>query len=40
MNNLGVLYENGLGVDEDRARARVCYRKAAAAGDASAALNV
>jgi TPR repeat protein len=34
--NIGVLWEGGLGVDQDRDKAIIWYRKAAAAGNESA----
>ncbi len=36
MYNVGVLYENGLGVSKDRSQALVWYRGAARAGNAEA----
>ena len=38
--NLGLLYQNGLGVDRDYAQARQWYEKAAAQGDAGAQTNL
>ena len=40
MNNLGVLYENGLGVTQDDAQAFEWYEKAAALGNAKAMANL
>jgi TonB family protein len=40
MNNLGRLYEQGLGVHQDSAEAAEWYRKAAAKGNTRASLNL
>jgi TPR repeat protein len=40
MNQIGRLYEHGLGVGEDRATAISWYRKAATAGSAQALTNL
>jgi TPR repeat protein len=40
MNNLGVLYQNGLGVTADRGKAIELYRRAASAGSAVARSNL
>jgi TPR repeat protein len=40
MNQIGRLYEHGLGVGEDRATAISWYRKAATAGSAQARSNL
>jgi uncharacterized protein len=40
VNNLGVLYDNGGGVDQDSTQARKCYQGAADAGDSDAMYNL
>jgi TPR repeat protein len=40
MRNLGLLYENGLGVTKDAAEAARWYQKAADAGDALGMVNL
>jgi TPR repeat protein len=40
MNNLGILYENGWGVVQDKAQARAWFEKAAARGNDEAKLDL